>query len=457
MEYFENIFDIKIEEAVCISLKKDISRRNIVKDIFKKLNLVVKFYLPDKNKDPVKGCLNSHIYCIEYAKKNKFKNILIFEDDVSFINLDFFKNKKINIPSNFDMLYLGYNILKGHKYSENLIKLECGLTTHAYIIQEHMYDEVLNKINENWNEKKYDLTENEKSYLQNKIKAIDIFYAKEIQDKYKNSYGIYPILATQAPGFSSIENKELDYSNLFNSHSNYFYNIIKSKFRGSYDSNNIEKTMSLINHKEYDLNDYIILNTTKKKIPIMFNELINVNNKQWDILCLTNSYKEGEIIIYVRMTYNYKSKQDLNIFYKYNNQEFLEEPDNVIHDKQFLCIYTKEFNECDFDLYKLTEKYTIYVCCNEKIECKNIIWVSKDKYSFIPKHDLYLINDIDYFIDNKLSRALKISLIMTNNLFDTENKNIFYNFLDNIDEIKCKNINEFCKNYNLETKNIKNI
>jgi len=34
--------------------------------------------------NPVKGCLESHLKCIRYAKEKKYKKVLILEDDIVF-------------------------------------------------------------------------------------------------------------------------------------------------------------------------------------------------------------------------------------------------------------------------------------------------------------------------------------------------------------------------------------
>ena len=113
-------------------------------------------------------CLLSHIKAIKLAKKLKYKNIMILEDDI------FFNNNFINHISNiiipeFDILYLGGIISKlkmffndGWAYG----KTNKIMGAYGYILSSTIYDDVLNKL------------EKLNDYL-------DIIYIKSIQSKYK--------------------------------------------------------------------------------------------------------------------------------------------------------------------------------------------------------------------------------------------------------------------------------
>lgn len=89
---------------------------------FKKL--IQQNVLNEKNKMMVGaiGCSMSHISLWKEAMKHK-KNILVFEDDIK-IPKNF--NKKLTIyldqlPSEWDILYLGASNINGKKYSNNLL------------------------------------------------------------------------------------------------------------------------------------------------------------------------------------------------------------------------------------------------------------------------------------------------------------------------------------------------
>lgn len=92
------------------------------------------------------ACLRSHIEIIKDAKKNGYKRILIFEDDVLIskdINVHIQKLRNID---DWKLLYLGSS-----QYNWNVVFIEDfffskqSLGTFAYAIDESIYDEVLNK------------------------------------------------------------------------------------------------------------------------------------------------------------------------------------------------------------------------------------------------------------------------------------------------------------------------
>ena len=228
----DKILPIKIDHTYCISIKERNDRRILVKQECKKINLKFQFALTDKDiDDPIRGCLTSHIYCINHAKQNKYKYILILEDDVKFdienINNIINNKVKLNIPCDFDMLYLGYHMNNGYKYNDNVLKIQSTQTTHCYILNSNIYDYILENIEKDWKT----LPEyNNRNHLEKQInwnyKAIDLFYSKWVHHKRNNSFGIYPILCYQYPNFSDIENRHVDYKSLLDTKANNFYNNI---------------------------------------------------------------------------------------------------------------------------------------------------------------------------------------------------------------------------------------
>ena len=104
-DYFNSIID----QIYVINMDKDHERLKILDKKMRKLGLEYirvsgidseKIYSKYKNKTKLKpgqlGCLLSHINVLEDAIKNKYKNILVLEDDVYFIKI-FMKNLKKNM------------------------------------------------------------------------------------------------------------------------------------------------------------------------------------------------------------------------------------------------------------------------------------------------------------------------------------------------------------------------
>lgn len=440
MNILEKILKIKIDDYFCISIKKEgLERRKKTIQIFKKLNIPIKFYLPEKNKNPILGCLESHLYCIKYAKQNKLKNIFICEDDIEFLNFNKYQNLKI--PENFDMFYLGYHINKGYKHDINLLKLESGLTTHAYIINEKIYDVVIDNIlKENWNNKK-NLNEFEKPFFNNNLLTIDKFYAEKIHDKRKNTYAIYPLLCIQRPEFSIIENQNVDYTDLLISKSKYFYNIKNSNFRGIFKlqkQNSFSFIKELLKSLNFSKYDYILINNDKKEMNLMKTNLIFPNEPYWDIWFIEKE------IFYVRMTFLLKEINDLYIISNYFNDPIKNYKINkIIHNKPFLCINTIKKLNINTDNFEILE-------------------YSKNDYIFFPNH--ILITDDPYiFLDIEIKKIDKILFILNDNVFPKKWNDfdtgvltphcLFYNFINKIDYIFCNNIEKTCNYLNIEKNN----
>lgn len=147
------------------------------------------------------GCKLSHLSVINDAKINNYSKILILEDDFLLCNNFIEKYNKIikdinenNI--NYAMLYLGFSIVRDNPYIDtkiNILKiLKNAHTTHAYILDKSFYDTIINEINTCYCE-------------------IDACYAN-MQKKYNNIYGIFPVLITQIASYSDIMQKHVQYN-----------------------------------------------------------------------------------------------------------------------------------------------------------------------------------------------------------------------------------------------------
>jgi len=152
------------------------------------------------NKKPgAMGCLLSHLEIIKLAKANKYKNILIFEDDVELIdnfNIEFNDSIK-ELPNEWDMIYLGGSNANKNKPLEKtnsrIQKTIATNTTSSYGINSNIYDLLILEIS------KYKRT-------------IDSIYSTDIQKKI-NAYITNPRIAWQRPGFSDIANAYRNYTN----------------------------------------------------------------------------------------------------------------------------------------------------------------------------------------------------------------------------------------------------
>lgn len=163
------------------------------------------------------GLTATHLKILENAISNKYKNILIFEDDVTFIeNFNEKFNEKIPfLPDDWDLLYLGGNhilYVKGFKLitgdknfqitKENyktlnyeLCKTPCTWCAHAVAINSKFYNKVIDRIK------------------LNPVDCIDVALY-HLQQEGCNTYTFLPSLATQRASFSDIEGNRVDYGSM---------------------------------------------------------------------------------------------------------------------------------------------------------------------------------------------------------------------------------------------------
>jgi GR25 family glycosyltransferase involved in LPS biosynthesis len=176
---FNNLF---IDAAYCLYLEEFQDRKEKALNEFNKQKIEVNMfkgtYLPDNG---WLGCKLGHINIIKDAKKNKYKNILICEDNVKFM-VDLPIN--IFIPNDFGIFYLSYYDIDNLSFYDkriannnyDFLRLFYARNTNSYILNEKAYDIILSS-----------------EQVNNDYKFIDMFYGVIVQNKYP-CYGIYPII-----------------------------------------------------------------------------------------------------------------------------------------------------------------------------------------------------------------------------------------------------------------------
>jgi len=198
------------DKIYCINLDSRPDRWEECLDEFKKIGIadqVERF--PAAVLEPGNaGCTKSHYEIIKLCKENKFKNVLIFEDDVTFTNSDVLgaiENTISQLEAKnlvYDMIYLGGNLeqdtLRNYNIDSNLAKISSCKTTHAFLINESVYDVLLDSFKDiNWLEKTNWHHSNPNRY------NIDVWYKNNIQS-LGNVYGTFPCLAEQRASYSDL-------------------------------------------------------------------------------------------------------------------------------------------------------------------------------------------------------------------------------------------------------------
>lgn len=191
-----------IDKIYCINLDKREDRWEESKIELDKLNLTdstTRFSAIDgsliENKTRLLageyGINLTHIKLLEEAIENGYENILIFEDDIQFINdYENINSYLSEVPYDWDMVYLGGNHIHPPRPITNRIgKIEVTYAVHAIIVNRRIFHLLVH-------------------HLKGLELQLDVIYT----NLKLNSYTFRPSLVTQRAGFSDIQGGFMDYT-----------------------------------------------------------------------------------------------------------------------------------------------------------------------------------------------------------------------------------------------------
>jgi GR25 family glycosyltransferase involved in LPS biosynthesis len=145
LKYFDKVY--------CINLDERTDRWEQAQVEFDKIGIrdVVERWPGVKHTDGNLGCTLSHKTIIEHCKKQGLNNVLIFEDDVLFVNDDVDKLEKafneLEELGNWDLFYIGSTVEptvgKFDRVTDNILRTNFAYTTHAYAVNAQVFDEVI--------------------------------------------------------------------------------------------------------------------------------------------------------------------------------------------------------------------------------------------------------------------------------------------------------------------------
>ena len=152
------------------------------------------------------GCGLSHLAVLKLAKENNYENVLILEDDFTFlVSKDEFEQELssfFNLKIHFDVLMLSYNLYQGEDTEYGFInKVKDAQTASGYLVNKHYYDILIDLY-----EWAMPLLEQTK---QHSIYANDMAW-KKLQPK-DSWYYFTKRIGKQAPGYSDNEQQFFDY------------------------------------------------------------------------------------------------------------------------------------------------------------------------------------------------------------------------------------------------------
>lgn len=242
--------------TVCINLKTRPDKRKLMIQQAKRLKLPLTFYLADPHPTSgARGCLESHIEVIKMGLKNKWRYLLVLEDDA------LFNVKKLpklrQIPQGWDMLYLGGNVnIKYVEEQVDISKMEwvpvSTWTTHAYIIDlsnKWVIERIMASVDQE--------------------KEIDKYYINQIHYR-KQTYMHNPMICIQRPGWSDIEKAEVKYDKMPLS--------LTGLPKPEHKIENTEYTLVLPKTEDSELPYVSIITPTYERRDIFTMALMNFNN-----------------------------------------------------------------------------------------------------------------------------------------------------------------------------------
>lgn len=202
-----------IDKAVYINLDHRQDRRDLMTQFFKtagipdeKVQRIPAFYTPVNG---MIGCAKSHILALETAKANKWKAVLIAEDDLEWINFDenYKKLEEIVSQNKWDVC-----MLTGLYMKVTPPRINMAVYTNCYIVQEHYYDTLLQNMKkglllkeDTLQKEKLAWTKSRLHPLYKHIYNVDVYW---IHLQLKDSWiGSIPQMCKQVQSYSDI-NKE---------------------------------------------------------------------------------------------------------------------------------------------------------------------------------------------------------------------------------------------------------
>jgi glycosyl transferase family 25 len=92
------------------------------------------------------GCSQSHLTILKLARERNDPEVIIFEDDFEFlISRDQFQSVLLSLPENYDVVMLGYNLVRSEPHDKLFGKALEIQTTSGYIVHSRFYDTLITR------------------------------------------------------------------------------------------------------------------------------------------------------------------------------------------------------------------------------------------------------------------------------------------------------------------------
>jgi glycosyl transferase family 25 len=200
------MFD-SIEKVVYINLDERVDRKiHVQRELLKIFHASkIKRFAAIKREDHGGiGCTMSHIAVLEMAKAAGWKNVLVVEDDFTWVNFE----KAAPVLESL-LKKQADAIVFGGTYTEcdNATYRLCSCqTTTAYLVYQDYYDTILANFKEGL--ELFETTQEYRTY------ALDQYWKRLHQTGIW--YVVRPSIAAQCPGYSDIEKQIVNYTRYYN-------------------------------------------------------------------------------------------------------------------------------------------------------------------------------------------------------------------------------------------------
>jgi glycosyl transferase family 25 len=201
----ESISDIK--HAIYINLLNRTDRKSYIERELEKVGIKAERFNAIKLQNGALGCSMSHLKILQTAKQNGWDHVLIFEDDVQFLEPTLFVNQMNSFLKNhttdWDVVLLaGNNMPPYNKIDETCVQVFHCQTTTSYLVKSHYFDTLIN----NYKEGIKKLISEPHKHI---FFAIDKYWIQLQQiDKW---YLIIPLTVVQKVDYSDIEKRMTNY------------------------------------------------------------------------------------------------------------------------------------------------------------------------------------------------------------------------------------------------------
>ena len=132
-----------------INLDRRTDRRAEFEGECQRMGLEVERFSAVTHSAPALGCGLSHLAVLKLARARGYERVCIFEDDFQFlVDKDEYARVLAAIPSDADVVMLGWYLVEGRPYNDTFGKVMAATTTSGYIVHRKFYDTLIQNLDE---------------------------------------------------------------------------------------------------------------------------------------------------------------------------------------------------------------------------------------------------------------------------------------------------------------------